>query len=98
MHAHPSQLLCVVNEDIPWGASVCESTPGENACQFSWTMVKRIGNRAGWVWRAYLRSPFCRALALVCAVLSGLIIWSEVGVFLSVSIRFAASVIGGLAV
>ncbi|CAM9213039.1 unnamed protein product [Laminaria digitata] len=71
-------LLCVVNDDIPWGASVCESTPGQSAFHFSWAMVKRVGNRAGWVWRAYLRSPFCRALALVCAALSGLIVWSEV--------------------
>eukprot|EP00904_Undaria_pinnatifida_P008533 jgi/Undpi1/480/HiC_scaffold_10.g03946.m1 len=71
-------LLCVVNDEIPWGPSVCESTPGQSCVWFSWLVVTRIGNRAGWVWRAYLRSPFCRALAFVCAGLSGLIIWSEV--------------------
>lgn len=41
-------------------------------------MLKRVKTRASWIWRAYLRSISCRALAVVCALLSGLILWSEV--------------------
>lgn len=73
-----AQLECIVHGDIPWGDAVLETTPGENAGQYCRTVVKRAGTRAGWVWRAYLRSPCCKALAFVCAGLSGVILWSEV--------------------
>ncbi|CAN0298049.1 unnamed protein product [Pylaiella littoralis] len=71
-------LLCIVNDDIPWGDAVCETTPGETASQYLRAVLARAGTRAGWVWRAYLRSQCCRASAVVCAGLSGVILWSEV--------------------
>lgn len=72
------QLLCLLNDDIPWGKPVCATNPGEGMARSCSTRLKRIGTRAGWVWRAYLRSLSCKALALICAVLSGVILWSEV--------------------
>ncbi|CAM9512871.1 unnamed protein product [Ectocarpus sp. 12 AP-2014] len=71
-------LLCIVNNEIPWGDAVCETTPGETVCHYLRTVLRRTGNRAGWVWRAYLRALVCKALALLCAGLSGVILWSEV--------------------
>lgn len=73
------QLQCIVNGDIPWGDAVFEITPGESAGQYCRSVATRAGNRAGWVWRAYLRAPCCKALALLFAGLSGVILWSEVG-------------------
>eukprot|EP00752_Nemacystus_decipiens_P001283 g1277.t1 len=71
-------LECIVNGEIPWGDAVFEVTPGENFGQYCRSVLKRSGKRAGWVWRAYLRAPCCKALAFVCAGLSGVILWSEV--------------------
>lgn len=68
-----------MNSNIPWGDAVFEVTPGENAGQYGRSVAKRAGKRAGWIWRAYLRAPCCKALAFVCAGLSGVILWSEVG-------------------
>ena len=68
-----------MNNDIPWGDAVFEVTPGENAGQYCRSVMRRAGKRAGWVWRAYLRAPCCKALGVVCAGLSGVILWSEVG-------------------
>lgn len=74
-----TQLECIVNSDIPWGDAVFEVTPGENAGKYCRSVMRRAGKRAGWVWRAYLRAPCCKALGVVCAGLSGVILWSEVG-------------------
>lgn len=57
---------------------MCNETPGATA----WERVVELGNRLrrrlGWIWRVYLRSLCCKAMAVLCAGLSVVILWSEV--------------------
>ena len=72
------QLQSLLSE-IPWGEEVFEATPGKTRGQYWGTVFKRIRNRSWWIWRAYVRWLCCRTLAVLCAVLSAMILWSEVG-------------------
>ncbi|CAN0068755.1 unnamed protein product [Ascophyllum nodosum] len=73
-----TQTLQSLLSEIPWGEEVFEATPGKTRGQYWGTVFKRIRNRSWWIWRAYVRWLCCRTLAVLCAVLSAMILWSEV--------------------
>lgn len=72
------QLMCLVGDNIPWGPGLCDETPGATTWERIEELAKRLRTRLGWIWRAYLRSLCCKAGAMLCALLSGLVLWSEV--------------------
>lgn len=72
------QLACLLNGSIPWGGPVCPDAAGLGIITRLRVCLHRTGLRLSWIWRIYLRSPCCKAMALICAVMSASILWSEV--------------------
>ena len=70
-------MQLVISKELPRPQSATAG-PGSNPLKRFFTFLMLKAARVVWFWRLYVHHKCQRVLAVVCFILTGLVIWSEV--------------------